>query len=645
MYLLTPIALGLLALAVPIILLYVLKLRRQERIVPSTFLWRKALEDVQANAPWQRLRFNILLLLQLLALAALVLALAGPAYSRSHVVLGDLVLIVDESYGMQAHDVAPSRFAVAVQRAHSLAADLGGGHVVSVIGMGAQPHLAIAESSDQGAIGRAIDSLRAGVDQPNFLEALSLAASLARAGQSTQVIVLTSRDSGIATLPLTVGFPVDIERIGTRLHDLGITAFSSGLPSGASSSSAAQAPASRVQAVARVANFGAQTARSDVELFADNPLTGFKLQLVDVRPLTVPAHGQQNLAWTDLPSGVRRLEVRLTQSDDVAGDKTAWAAVAAEPTRRVLLVSRGDYFLQTALLLGPSVKLATVPPAAYIPGMERGFDLAVFDGVLPPYIPGGSTLMVAPPAGRAGALSFGREQTAGAVTNASSAVTGPAGAILRYADLSDVHVAQVRAVSLPGWLQPLAMSSGHAALAVGEKGNARYGIVNFDLQRSDWPLRISFPIVVQNMLRYLTPGLTLGARNIVSGQSVKFFPSPGTRRLDVTLPDGTVDHLSAPFPPFTDTAQPGLYSVKEVRAGTTAEAEPFAVNFFPARPAPASGPPSVRLGQDQASKAVRGSVPVEITGAVVIAALALLALEWWVAFRGGRWLGLGRRAS
>src|SRR5947209_1487497 len=108
--LLAPLALILSLLAVPIILMYVLKLRRQEFVVPSTFLWRQVLQDVQANAPWQRLRFNILLLLQLLALAALVFALARPAYSRSNVIAGDVIVIVDQSYGMQAQDVHPSRF-------------------------------------------------------------------------------------------------------------------------------------------------------------------------------------------------------------------------------------------------------------------------------------------------------------------------------------------------------------------------------------------------------------------------------------------------------------------------------------------------------------------------------------------------------
>ena len=366
--LLAPLALILSVLAVPIILMYVLKLRRQEHVVPSTFLWRQVLEDVQANAPWQRLRFNLLLLLQLLALAALVLALARPAYSRSHVIAGDLVVIVDESYGMQAHDVSPSRFSAALARAHVLASELGGTSVMSVIGMGAQPHLAIASSGDQGAINRAIDGLRAGVDQPNFLEALSLAASLARAGQSTRVVVLTSRDSGISDLPLHVNFPVDIERIGGRLRDLGIIGFS------------ASQGTSAVQAVARVSNFGSQTARSDLELFVDG-------QLADVRPLVVRGRREQNLFWSDIPSGAQRLQVHLTRADNVGSDKSAWAAVAVEPPRRVLLVSRGDFFLEAGLADDPAIKVSIVPPAGYSVGMERSFDLVIFDGVLPPAAP------------------------------------------------------------------------------------------------------------------------------------------------------------------------------------------------------------------------------------------------------------------
>ncbi|MCC6191901.1 MAG: BatA domain-containing protein, partial [Anaerolineales bacterium] len=60
MALLTPLALLLGLLAIPILILYMLKLRRREVEVSSTLLWQLLLRDREANAPWQRLRRNLL---------------------------------------------------------------------------------------------------------------------------------------------------------------------------------------------------------------------------------------------------------------------------------------------------------------------------------------------------------------------------------------------------------------------------------------------------------------------------------------------------------------------------------------------------------------------------------------------------------
>src|SRR5213076_831442 len=110
---LSPFALALFALSLPLVMLYFLKVRRRERRVPSLLLWAPALRDREASAFFQRLQRDPLLILQLLALLALTLALARPTVT----VLGDgarkVVVVLDTSASMKARDVSPSRFDIA----------------------------------------------------------------------------------------------------------------------------------------------------------------------------------------------------------------------------------------------------------------------------------------------------------------------------------------------------------------------------------------------------------------------------------------------------------------------------------------------------------------------------------------------------
>ena len=99
------------AAAIPsLLILYFLRLRRSTVEVSSTLLWKKAIEDLQANAPFQRLRNNILLILQMLALLAILFAVAQPQISANIAKGNRHIIMIDRSASMQAVDGDPDDF-------------------------------------------------------------------------------------------------------------------------------------------------------------------------------------------------------------------------------------------------------------------------------------------------------------------------------------------------------------------------------------------------------------------------------------------------------------------------------------------------------------------------------------------------------
>src|SRR3989440_8440162 len=99
------------AASIPVVILfYLLKRKRVVKLVSSTLLWQRFLAETQASAPFQRLRKNWLLILQIILLTLAVLALSRPFFKTKAKPAELRVVILDASASMQATDESPSRF-------------------------------------------------------------------------------------------------------------------------------------------------------------------------------------------------------------------------------------------------------------------------------------------------------------------------------------------------------------------------------------------------------------------------------------------------------------------------------------------------------------------------------------------------------
>src|ERR1051326_1642193 len=174
--------------------MYILKLKRRDVVVSSPFLGRQVIRDVQANAPFQKLRKNLLLLLQLIIATLVIFALARPFFQRMAYGGRNVVIIVDTSASMGATDVAPSRLEAARRKARDLVRQKKPGDLTMILSASSRPQAMTGFTGSATELDRAIDNLKTHDTPTNMRDALKLAADLvaSRNNSESGVIELIS---------------------------------------------------------------------------------------------------------------------------------------------------------------------------------------------------------------------------------------------------------------------------------------------------------------------------------------------------------------------------------------------------------------------------------------------------------------------
>jgi hypothetical protein len=598
------------SIIIPIILLlYFMRPKRQERVISSTLLWQQALQDLQASRPWQRLRITLLLLLQLLAAIVIVLVLARPATFISSPIGGDTIIILQASASMQATDVSPSRFEEARSSIANLIDGLGPSDQLSLIAMARTPQVLIAFSSDKSQLTSALQRAKVTNQDADLEQALSLATSLAAGRADAQILVIGDGHVLPPDQTLAVPFSVRYLQIGTDAPNVALMALASHAIQG------------QQVALAQIANYSHQQRSIPVELYADGKLVG-------VQTAILPAGASGALQWGPLPPKTRFLHARLISQDAMAVDQDAWAIAAGSMRGRVLLVTRGNSFLEAALRLQSNIDLFETTPDKYV--NTGTFDLIVFDGYLPSSLPPTSIFFVDPPTG---STIFGKS---GAEISVSHISAGTAEQnLLNEVDLNSIHVLRLSHQLTPAsWMQPVIVTPETPLLIAGEKDNRRIATLSFNLHDSDLPLQPTFPILIYNLVNWFLPLPVPGNGQVAPDTPVTLQTWPGAQRITITGPGGQPFTVAPPFPvtAFDQTDKTGIYVVTQYTQNQVLQGA-FAINLFDplqSRLAPAARLP---IAQSTLFDAGGSSVPRvlrEIWPWIAAFLLLVLCVEWWL---------------
>ncbi len=558
-----PWAFALLALGPVIVLFYLLKLKRRPVKVPSTLLWRRSVQDLVANAPFQKLRNNILLWLQLLILLLLVIALTRPIFKLSGLKGETVILLLDQSASMQAKDQSGvTRFekakklaleAVDGMSAGSMMGALGRRDEMMVIGFSNNTVPLQPMTSDKALLRAAIQGAEPTDTETDMSDAgyILQERTMRRVENGLQpdpdarVILISDGGLGPTVSSLADILNLDYSVVGDSSDNVGITGIDVRESFGGDF---------EYQLFTTLYNASDEAKTLMVELDVEG-------EVLDLKSVQVPARGAQPVIFTIGESVTGLATVKLNDNvDSFALDDLARANISPPTELKTILVTRGNSFLQGVLSTDPRVNLNIVRPGSFTPTGDA--DITIFDnntttGELPP---GNFLFINALPPEDIGFRSEGERVQRPEIIDWNRVHP-----ITRYANFQRVLIQDAMKLESPKGSVALIEAAETDLVSLYEQETRRVLVIGFDVKASYWPVDVSFPIFFSNLIDYWSrTGRGMSKAAYATGESVPIVPPREAKSAVVTTPAGTkinynLEGQSTIY--LTDTAKAGVYTV------------------------------------------------------------------------------------
>lgn len=680
---------AILALVPPaIIALYFLKLRRQPLEVPSTYLWKKSIEDMHVNSLWQRLRQNLLLFLQLLLVALAMLALLRPGWEGTKLEGERFIFLIDNSASMSATDVdgAKNRLEEAKTLVGGIIDQMDSGMIAMIVSFADTPQVVQEFTNNRRLLRERLETIQTTNRGTDLKGALELADGLANpsrmpiregdkeidvveAQPATVYILSDGRFDDVKGFSLGNLEPKYVPLGSLTAQNLAITAFST---------RRSDARPDERQAFVQVANFTNAAKSVIVELQLDG---GF----LDAEEVKIAANESSGVVFplANAPPGKLTAQLKYevdtpTKRDVLAQDDIGYAALNDAKPGRVLVVTPGNTALEVVLGTQRAEKLANIElqkpevltTDQYKRDAEAGtYDLIIYDQCTPPTMPRSNTLFVGSippgPAWRDKQASGSAEGKESPTDGEPKDVAPPkvfepqiidwdrAHPLLASVELGNVLVLDSYVFNPPPGATVLIDSTAGTIAAVAPRDAYQDAVLGFEiigrdkdgsvLPNTNWPRKMSFPTFWLNSIEYLAGGTEDSQlASTRPGRPVELRPDGNAPELTVIDPakkQHTIRRTAQDLFQYQDTGQLGVYEVRR----NDQVIERFAVNLFDrlesdvrVRPNQSGDqatirPADIRIGNYEVAPTL-GKTPsrTEVWKLVLIGALGVLILEWYI---------------
>lgn len=590
--------LGLISLiAVPaVIILHMLKRKQKDVRIPSTFLWERAADTSVQSKPWQKLKKSIPLILQIVAVTSLGLAASRPYIS----VFGkayNYVVVIDASASMSAEDMGQTRLEYAKERAEKLIKSASAMSNITVITACDNPYIAYGPGNDKGEALSVVKSVRqtyGGIDKDTLNGIIASEAAKTSAG----VYIFTDDKNCVDELDANIFYA------GKNTENCAITLAS----------------ASEGNVLVNVRNFGTAEAYKTVTVFDGN-------MALAVRDITIQPDTEKSIIFEDIYNNNAEITVSLTPEDIMPIDDTFYLAVNTAKTEKILLVTDNNTFLENALKLTEGTKVYKMTADTIESSDVSGYDLYIFDGTTPDNLPNdGNIFMINPPEDNGLVNVKGTKQLNCYSEGNSELVSG---------NTLSFIISEAKEVERPSWAVTESQADGTPLIIRGENNGQKICIFTFDIHNSDLPLLKEFPIMIYNLTDWFLPNRSGIQTGIHCGEKLDINASADTEQIIIVNTLGEERILLPPFKDadYSDTSEPGFYSIKAEKIDGNEDKNIMAVNVK----TDGESQLNAMFGQDETGNVgTVGKGGSGIMELLIITAILALVAEWWVKYRGNK---------
>lgn len=587
--------------AIPlIIMMYILKQKFEEREISSTYLWQQVLKDIEVNTPWQKLKKNLLLLLQLLVALLLVLALSDPFVNLRGSDYASLIVVIDNTGSMNASfdQSTETRLERAKDLAAALVKNSATGTQITLISAGRYPKVELNNTTDKLEALRRINILKASNSSGNINDAISMVKAISKQALTYKAVFYT--DSGVDLAELNG----ELVSVGKAVDNVSLDMLTHSQKNG------------KLTLLIRATNHGSTDVTREITVYGNE-------DVLDIKNIELkPGETKSVLSETER-TNISTIWAELSEKDGLVNDNTVYDVVKPSVTQKVMLVSKSNLFVEKAFSVIENVELYKSSSEDEIQGE---YDLYVYDGVLPSTLPSKGSILLIDPTPGSSILNVKGEIEGGIVRAEQNPLT-------KYLENTSFAVSRLKDIELPYWGDKLLQLGDSTAAFVGQYKDRKLAVIAFDLHNSDFVLTPEYPVFMHNLAGYLI-NISSGEKSVYqSGDTVTINPVPNAKSAFIESADQKIYEIELKYPilPFENTEETGIYKLVQKLENEEQHAM-FAVNF------PTDTESNTRLVQESESTAgtdagafVAGR---RIADWLILLVLLIAAIEWVVYIRG-----------